>query len=392
MLHLRNHLLPLLRATFHASSYSYPPRLHRLLLSTASRPAAAGARFSVEEYLVGTCGLTAAQALMASEKLSRLKSASRPDAVVAVLSGVGLSRAELAAAVASDPMLLCAKADGIARRVASLRDRVGLSDPQIGSFLLAGGARSLRSGDIASKLEFWIPFSGSFDMLLRVVKGNYRIFTANIEKVVKPNVALLQECGLTVCDIVKMAGYASWVLTFSPKKVEALVQRAEELGVPRTSGVFKYTLGATGCITEGKATARMKFLSCTLGCSMDKLRPAVRRAPQILGLSEENLRSKIEFLVNKVALEPNYILQRPVLLSLSLVKRLAPRHYVLQVLAVKGLIKNDVDFYSSVCLVEEDFVARYIDGYKDAVPGLADVYAALRAGKLPVQLYPTSSD
>uniref|UniRef100_J3N6P8 Uncharacterized protein n=1 Tax=Oryza brachyantha TaxID=4533 RepID=J3N6P8_ORYBR len=183
-----------------------------------------------------------------------------------------------------------------------------------------------------------------------------------------------------------MAGCSRWLLTFNPKKVGALVQRADELGVPRISSIFKYTLASTGCMAEGKATARMKFLSSTLGCPMDALRSAVRRVPQILGLSEENLRSKIEFLVNKVALEPDYILQRPVLLSLSLEKRLVPRHYVLQVLAVNGLIKNDVYFYRSVCLAEDNFVARYIDRHENAVPGLADAYAAVRAGKLPVQV------
>uniref|UniRef100_J3N6P7 Uncharacterized protein n=1 Tax=Oryza brachyantha TaxID=4533 RepID=J3N6P7_ORYBR len=449
MLHLRSRLLPLLRATCGTSTSASPLPLRHLLLSSAPAASfsalhlsrrlllstATSTVFSVEEYLVDTCGLSAAQAVKASKKLSHLKSATNPDAVVALLSGVGLSRAEIAAVeylvetcgfsaaqavkaskklshlksatnpdavvallsgvglsraeiaavVASDPLLLCAKADTIGPRVASLRDRVGLSDPQIGSLLLAGGAAGLRSGDIASRLEFWIQFHGSFETLLKTLKGNYSILTTDIEKVIKPNIALLRKCGLTVCDIVKMAGQAGWLLTFNPKKLEAVVQRADELGVPRTSSIFKYTLGVTACITEGKATARMKFLSSTLGCPMDTLRSAVCRVPQILGLSEENLRSKIEFLVNKVALKPNYILQRPVLLALSLGKRLAPRHYVLQVLAVKGLIKNDVDFYRSVCLVEEHFVARYIDPHENAVPGLADAYASVRAGKLPAQ-------
>uniref|UniRef100_J3N6P6 Uncharacterized protein n=1 Tax=Oryza brachyantha TaxID=4533 RepID=J3N6P6_ORYBR len=393
MLHLRSRLLPLLRATTSAS----PLRLRHLLLSSASaasfsalhlsrRRLSTATAFSVEEYLVDTCGLSADQAVKASQKLGHLKSATNPDAVVALLSGVGLSRAELAAVVASDPRLLCARANTIGPRVASLRDRVGLSDPQIGSLLLAGGAAALRSGDITSRLEFWIQFHGSFEALLKALKGNYRILTTDIEKVIKPNIALLRKCGLTVCDIVKVAGCSARLLTYHPKKVEAFVQRADELGVPRSSSYFKYTLSTNNCVPERKAAARMKFLSSTLGCSMDKLRPAVCRAPQILGLSEENLRSKIEFLVNKVALGPDYILQRPVLLSLSLVKRLAPRAYVQQVPAVEGLIKNDVDFYRSVCLVEEDFVARYIDRHESAVPGLADAYASVRAGKLPAQV------
>nr|ACM17583.1 mitochondrial transcription termination factor-like family-2 [Oryza meyeriana var. granulata] len=314
MLHLREHLfLPLLRAATHfptsavshpsasaASSSSSSLHLSRLLLSTAAaaaRSAATATPFSVEDYLAAACGLTGAQALKASKKISHLKSASNPDAVLALLSGVGLSRTDFAVVVASHPLFLCARAHNIARRIASLRDRVGLSDPQICSLLLAGGARGLRTCDIASRLEFWIPFLGSFEMLLKILKSNNAIVTADIEKVIKPTVALFQECGLTVRDIVKMA-HLSRMLTTNPKRVETSVQRADELGVPRSSSRFKYMLAITCCISEDKVTARMRFLSSTLSCSRDKIRDIVCKNPAILGMSEENISSKIEFLTS----------------------------------------------------------------------------------------------
>uniref|UniRef100_A0A0E0BGF8 Uncharacterized protein n=1 Tax=Oryza glumipatula TaxID=40148 RepID=A0A0E0BGF8_9ORYZ len=333
------HLLPLLRAraATHlptSSSSLHLSRRRLLLLSTAARSAAA-TPFSVEEYLVDTCGLTGAQALKASKKVSHLKSAANPDTVLAVLSGVGLSRADLAAVVAAEPQLLCARADNIARRIASLRDRVGLSDPQIGSFLLvAGGAKGIHACDVAPRLEFWIPFLGSFETLLRILKGNNVLVLSDLEKVIKPNIALLQECGLTVCDIVKMARFAPRMFTSNPKQVEGFVRRADELGVPRTSGQFKYMVGIFANISEGSATARMEYLSRSLGCSMDKLRSAVQKLPQILGLSETNLGSKIEFLVGKVRLEPEYLLKTPKLFTYSLEKRLVARHYIVQDIAI----------------------------------------------------------
>uniref|UniRef100_A0A0E0IZD7 Uncharacterized protein n=1 Tax=Oryza nivara TaxID=4536 RepID=A0A0E0IZD7_ORYNI len=368
-------------------------RRRRLLLSTAARSAAA-TPFSVEEYLVDTCGLTGAQALKASKKLSHLRSPAKPDAVLAVLSGVGLSRADLAAVVAAEPQLLCARADNIARRIASLRDRVGLSDPQIGSFLLvAGGAKGIHACDVAPRLEFWIPFLGSFETLLRILKGNNVLVLSDLEKVIKPNIALLQECGLTVCDIAKMARFAPRMFTSNPKQVEGFVRRADELGVPRTSGQFKYMVGIFANISEGSATARMEYLSRSLGCSMDKLRSAVQKLPQILGLSETNLGSKIEFLVGKVRLEPEYLLKTPKLFTYSLEKRLVARHYIVQVLAAKGLkgLKKDVPFCSYVQLGESCFVKNFIDQHENVVPGLSDAYAALRAGKVPPEMELLSS-
>ncbi|KAF0896542.1 hypothetical protein E2562_024395 [Oryza meyeriana var. granulata] len=174
----------------------------------------------LEEYLVDTCGLTGSQALKASKKLSHLKSATKPDAVLALLSVVGLYRADLAAVVATEPRLLCARADSITGRFASLRHIAGLSDPQIGSFLLAGGAVHFYSCDVSAKLAFWIQFLGSFERLLKILKRNYSSLSSSLDKVSKPNIALLLRCGLSVCDIVTISQNAAWVLTFNPVHCE----------------------------------------------------------------------------------------------------------------------------------------------------------------------------
>uniref|UniRef100_A0A0D9XQ62 Uncharacterized protein n=1 Tax=Leersia perrieri TaxID=77586 RepID=A0A0D9XQ62_9ORYZ len=339
-----------------------------------------------EDYLVATCGLTASQAVKASRKVSQLKSASNPDAVLAHLSAVGLSRADLAAVVAAEPRVLLSRADSVARRFASLRGRAGLSDPQIASVLLAGGALRVCSADVSAKLAFLIPFMGSFEMLLKMLRRNNAILCSSLENVIKPNIELLHECGLSVCDIVTMAQSAAWVFTFKPERLKVVVKRAEELGVPANSWAFKYIVSAVARTSEGSVAARMEFLSTTLGCSVDELRSAVGKCPQILGLTESKVRSKIEFLVNKVGLDPHYILQRLVLLTLSLEKRLVPRHYVLQTLLVKGLIKKDLDFFHFVCIANGDFMAKYIDRHEGAIPGLADAYTAVCSGKLPAKV------
>ena len=171
---------------------------------------------------MATCGLNRAQALKATKKLPNLKSASNPDAVLALLSGVGLSRPDIAAIVAADPPLLCSRVDNVAPRLAALRDRLGLSAPEIARFLLVG-AVALRSCDIATRLEFWIPFFGSFDKLLQTVKRNRSILTTDLDKVAKPNIALLEQCGLSVCDIVKLSTPCSRLLVFNPERVKVFV-------------------------------------------------------------------------------------------------------------------------------------------------------------------------
>nr|TKW20484.1 hypothetical protein SEVIR_4G091501v2 [Setaria viridis] len=132
MLFLRRHVLPLLRAASPLPS----PIYHRACLLSA-------APFSLEDYLVAACGLAPAQARKTAQKAfdgaskdsrkafeeisnCRLNSASNPDAVLALLSGVGLSRADIADIVVADPLLLRSSPKKVGPRLLALRDRLGV--------------------------------------------------------------------------------------------------------------------------------------------------------------------------------------------------------------------------------------------------------------------------
>ncbi|CAL5046864.1 unnamed protein product [Urochloa decumbens] len=383
MLLLRRHLLPLLRVVSPLPARIY----HRACLLSTSTSASASP-FSLEDYLIAACGLAPTQARKTAQKAfdeasrdsrkpfeeisnCRLNSASNPDAVLALLSGVGLSRADVTAIVVADPLLLRSSPKNIGPRILALRDRFGLSAAQIARFLLVG-SRSVRSCDVMPRLEFFISFFGSFEQLLVIMKKSYRILTRDVERVIKPNIALLRQCGVSVRQIAQLN---SRVLGFSTERLKELVLRAEELGVPRSSRMFWQAVTVVAQNTEEKLAARLVFLKGTLGCHESEVSTAVSKMPSILGISEKCLHRKIQFLIKEVGLEPQYIVQRPVLFAFSLEKRLMPRHCVMKVLLAKGLLDSKKSFYSLVQYGEEIFKLRYIDSHRDSVPGLADVYA-----------------
>jgi mTERF domain-containing protein len=119
----------------------------------------------------------------------------------------------------------------IAPRLVALRDRVGLSIPQITRFLMVR-SRALRKGDVVRRLEFFISFYGSFEQVLGAANRNWSLLTASLENLIKPNIALLRQWG--VRDITKLASISPWLLAFSPEHVKEVLLRAEELRVPRT--------------------------------------------------------------------------------------------------------------------------------------------------------------
>jgi len=366
-----------------------------LLLLSTSTSTTSFAPFSLEDYLVAACGLAPTQAREVSKKavhqLSikyrkgkvssfRLSSASNPDAILALLSSAGLSRADIAAVVSAEPLLLRTSVKKLAPRLLALRDRVGLSTPQITRFLLVA-SRALLSCDVTPRLEFFTSFYGSFDRVLLAAKRSMFLFSTSLERIIKPNIALFRQGG--VLDVAKVCLKNPWVLTFKPERVKEFMLRAEELGVPAASPMFGQAVAIVCCVSPEKVAAKFEFFKRTLGCSESEVSIAVSRMPQILGLSDATLLRKIEFLVNEAAMEPQYIVQRPILLTFSLEKRLVPRHHVMKVLQEKGLLNSNMNLFTLAHLREDAFKSKFIDGHKDSVPGLADAYAAACASIVP---------
>ncbi|RCV20897.1 hypothetical protein SETIT_4G094900v2 [Setaria italica] len=151
MLLLRRHHL-LLRAASHLPSPIHHNACPLLSTSTSTSPSATP--LSLEDYLVAACGLAPAQACKTAKKAfdgaskdnkkaidgfnnCHLNYASNPDAILTLLSGVGLSHADITAVVTADVLLLRSKPNNIGPRLFGLRDHLGLSAPQIVCFLLS---------------------------------------------------------------------------------------------------------------------------------------------------------------------------------------------------------------------------------------------------------------
>ncbi|KAM3297174.1 hypothetical protein ACQJBY_039180 [Aegilops geniculata] len=255
MLQLRCSILTHLLSSRPATSPVCP--LHRLLSAAVSPNPAFAFAFAVDDYLVSTCGLTRAQALKASAKLSHLKSPSNPDAVLAFLAGLGLSAADVATLVAKDPKFLCASVEKTLGPVVAGLTGLGLSPSQIARLVLLSGC-SFRCRSIVSTLEYCLPLFGSYDNLLPAVKSG-SILSSDLERVVKPNVAFLRECGLGACDIARLCIPRPSLLSISMDRIRTAVACVDGLGVPRASPMFRHALQAVAFLNEDKSPPKWSF-------------------------------------------------------------------------------------------------------------------------------------
>ncbi|CAL5043697.1 unnamed protein product [Urochloa decumbens] len=379
---LRQCILPLLLhppsllPTPHASPVFSCSRLHSTIASTVSpKP------FAVEDYLVATWGLTRAQALKSSKKISHLKSPSNPDAVLAFLSDLGLPRSDIAAVAAVDPHFLCAGVERtLAPRVAELSD-LGLSRPQIAS-LVPLALCSFRCSSLGRNFAFWLSaFDGSFETLFKALRFNRGLLAAHVERVAKPNLALLQQLGLSASDLYR---FHPRLLTMPQTRIQEAVVRIDEFGVKRNSSLFRHALVLFAVLNQELLTKKFEAFR-TLGWSSDDIQMAVRKMPSILGMSIARMCRNLKFLTGDAGLEIPYITQRPVLIMYSLERRLLPRHCVLKDLKAKGLLNAGVDFYNMVACPDKKFIDKFVLPYKESFPDLAGAYFGWCAAKGPLQ-------
>ncbi|CAM0955614.1 unnamed protein product [Alopecurus aequalis] len=382
MLRLRSSIFAHLVSSPAASPVS---PLHRLLSAAAAAHAAStNPSFDVEQYLVDNCGLTRAQALKASTKLSHLKSPTNPDAVLAFLAGLGLSSTDVAALVAKDPKFLCTGVDRTLGPIVDGLTGLGLSRSEIAR-IASLAPLSFRRRSIVSNLPYCRSLFGTFENLAQFLKKSSGHLRCSLEKATKPNVEFLQECGLGACDIAKLGLSVRWILDTKPERVRAMAARAEAIGVPRGSGMFRLALQAVAFLSEEKIAVRVGYLKNTFRWSDAEVGIVVCKFPMVLAMSKEMLQTKSEFLISEVGLEPAYVVQRPVLLGYSLQGRLRPRHYALKFLKENGLLDHGRDYYSAIMVTEKVFVENYIAPHKEAAPHLAKDYADASRGQVPTR-------
>ncbi|XP_066319555.1 transcription termination factor MTERF2, chloroplastic-like [Miscanthus floridulus] len=379
--HLSLHLQDLLPV--HRSASLIQLSLERALLSTAAATYSSPGHFAADDYLVSTCGLTREQAAKAAKWISHWKSSSHADTVLSFLTGpaLGLSKADIRLLVAKDPRILSCSVDNTLRIRVDRFHSYGFSAAQIISFVRVAPC-CFRTFNIDQKLGFWMPLLGSPDKFLRIVRRNLYLVTSDLDKVVKTNIRLLQECGLSVQECSTMCVANPRLLTGNPDTTRAILVRADEMGVPRNTFLFRQAVTAVASLGPETMASKLKMMAKILRCSDAEVARMVQRNPLVLTRSRERIQRACEFLTNVVGVDTKYIQDRPTILMYSLERRLVPRHYVMKVLLEKGLIRKDQSFYSMVTLSDNVFCSKFVHPHKDVLPSLADAYASACNGKI----------
>lgn len=233
-----------------------------------------------------------------------------------------------------------------------------------------------------SRLQFWRNYTGNDVDVLKIISRNSRILQLDIDNVVQPSIKLLKDYGLSDADVRRLWLSACSESLKSPDSIKKLIEDTEAFGFARKSRTFLLALPVVSRCNGDTIVKKLTFLKNSYGCSEEEVQTAFKKFPNLVTLSENMLKSKMDFLLGSAGVTKSYILSRPALLGYSLEKRLVPRHHVLSVLKIKGL-NEGTGFYGAVTLSEKDFLEKFVMPYKE-VPELEELYAAACRGKISI--------
>ncbi|XP_078150237.1 transcription termination factor MTERF8, chloroplastic-like [Carex rostrata] len=352
--------LPLNRSTTLASSNAP---------TQASPP---NTRYAVQ-YLVQSFGLSSDEALKASRLIPGLiKSSNKPDAVLCFLRETGVSELDIRTAVSREARILHSHVEKNWKPNIAKLQELGFSIEDI-SGIIARNPFIFRF-NIVSKIDFWIEVLGSVENLSVVLKARgAALISSSLENVIMPNISFLREhCGLSTRQIVRLIKSCPKLLSSKPEFVKRVAERAEELGIDRSSVYFLEALIAVSTVSQRTIDARLNNLR-NIGFSQEEVALLISRYPLTLTKSEKLVARKIEFLMKEAGCNKLHVIRNPFLFCSNLENRLIPRNIVRKILMLKGI--RVPAFATFAIRSDEKFVERFILPYENVIPGLHRAFA-----------------
>jgi mTERF domain-containing protein, mitochondrial len=337
----------------------------------------------IAHYLISSFGFSRDRALkISANKHHGSIKADRVHSVITFLSEIGLDDSQIRNLVSLDPYILGSNVEKTLRpRVRQLMDGGFAGETLVQLFL--SNPQCLTRDTTLSRLRFWRNFVGDNDeVFLKVLRRNRFLISVDIDEHVVPRMNLLKEFGLSNEDILNllMKGQACFVRTV--ESLRQILERTEQLGFSRGSSMFICGLRIVSIYSKETLHKKEELFKRAYGWSDEEVSSAVKKYPYILSLSEENIKSKMNFLVKDAGFEPRTITSMPSLLSYSL-SRLMSRHNVLRTLEAKKLKKN-CNLLNACVLSEKRFLGFYVLPFEKDLPGLSETYANAYLEKMPV--------
>ncbi|KAA8527475.1 hypothetical protein F0562_034810 [Nyssa sinensis] len=174
---------------------------------------------------------------------------------------------------------------------------------------------------------------------------------------VAPNIGILREVGVPESNIVVLLTQQPRAFMTNTDNFKKIVEEVKKMGFDPLRVKFVIAIYALRAMSKSVWKKKMEVFK-KWGLSEDEVLVAFGKHPWCMITSEDKIMRVMDFFVNKMGWDSSIVAKRPVLLSLSLEKRIIPRYLVYQVLLSKGLIKKDFNLVTMLVCPEKVFLKK----------------------------------
>ncbi|XP_034690101.1 transcription termination factor MTERF6, chloroplastic/mitochondrial-like isoform X2 [Vitis riparia] len=324
-------------------------------------------------YLMNSCGLSPESALSASRKV-QFETPERADSVLALLRNYGCTNTHISKIVSRYPLLLTANPEKTLLPKLEFFRSVGFSGPDLASIVVSSPIilrRSLENHVIPS-YNFLKSVVMVNENIVRAFKKTFWISGQNVQNVIAPNIAILEEIGVPMSNMKFLVTCHPNVVSQNREKFSRSVKKVIEMGFNPLRLSFLKAIEVSCQLTESMLEHKMEVYR-RWGLTDDEIMSMFRLDPLCMKSSEKKITSVMDFLVNKMGWEPAAFARYPTVFLCSLEKKIIPRCSVVKVLQMKGLVKKDLCF-GFLCSNDKNFSDKFVLKYEQDVPELLNVY------------------
>ncbi|XP_059652927.1 uncharacterized protein LOC132300021 [Cornus florida] len=326
------------------------------------------------DYLIKSCGFPPEKALSASKRM-KFETPDKPDSVMAFFRNHGFTETQIAVLIRKLPRLLLSDPEKTLLPKIEFFHSKGVSTEDIVKILSATPAilrRSLENHVIPS-YNFLKELLKSEEKTNAAIKQQSRLLLYDLHISVAPNIEALREIGMPESIIVSFFTNQSSAFRGNADRFKEMVEEVKKMGFNPTTMMFGEAIHALRAITKSNWERKVEVYK-KWGFSEDDILVAFRKRPRFMVVSDDKITRIMGFFVNKLGWESSIIARRPVLLCLSLERRIIPRCSVYQILLSKGLIKKGFGLIKMMDSPESYFLEKFVKKYEEEAPELLKLY------------------
>ncbi|GLJ32377.1 hypothetical protein SUGI_0651530 [Cryptomeria japonica] len=181
-------------------------------------------------------------------------------------------------------------------------------------------------GILEPKMDFLMNVFQSQDMFVKALLKATQLLGSSLEKTLKPSLAFWEGWGFSRMELLSFLWVHPVVLTCT-SLMPAQMELIHKIDAPKERKMYKYILSMVSLSRVQTLEAKIENLKLC-GLSAEEIWQLFGASPLVLYLFKENVREKMNFLVNNKELPANYVVKHPRILTASLEKTLRPRFLV----------------------------------------------------------------